>query len=177
MTTPIQVEPVRLLVACLSSPGAPLAETRRALEDAHGRVEAESADWPFDVTDYYAAEMGGPLARRFWSFEALVPPESLVHVKHHAATLEDRLRAGGKRRVNLDPLYLDHHKVVLASFKEAGHKLYVGCGVWADLTLRFHKGRWQPFEWTFPDFRDGRYDEFLTAVRRRYLRCRRASSA
>ncbi len=177
MTTPIQVAPVRLLVACLFAPGAPLDEARAALQAAYGEVEEESRDWAFDVTDYYRAEMGPGLSRRFWSFETLVQPESIVHVKHYAATVEDRLRAGGHRRVNLDPLYLDHHKIVLASFKEAGHKIHLGLGVWADPTMRFHKARWQPFEWTFPDFRDGRYDAFLSGVRRRYLRCRRASSA
>lgn len=76
---------------------------------------------------------------------------------------------GGGRRVNLDPFYLDHHKFVLASFKQAGHRIYLRRGVWADLALRFHRGRWQAFDWTFPDFRDDRYHPFLSRVRADHL--------
>jgi hypothetical protein len=41
--------------------------------------------------------------------------------------------------------------------------------VYADLIARYRAGRYQPFEWTFPDFRDGRYDQELSTIRRTYL--------
>jgi hypothetical protein len=42
-------------------------------------------------------------------------------------------------------------------------------GIYADLAGRYKNGRYQPFEWSFPDFKDGRYDEELGAMRSLYL--------
>ncbi|MBI4614859.1 MAG: DUF4416 family protein [Planctomycetes bacterium] len=172
MTSPIQVEPVRLLVGAIYQPeGAPLDKARSLLESVYGPVEAVSPTWPFDLSDYYDAEMGSGLERIFWSFARPIPPETLPVLKQAVAAVERELRPpGAPRAVNLDPMLLDHQKIVLASFKGAGQKLYLGNGVWADFVLRFHKGSWKHFDWTFPDFRDTRYHAFLTQVRDRYLR-------
>jgi hypothetical protein len=76
----------------------------------------------------------------------------------------------GKRVVNLDAGYLDHNKVILASAKEAGQKVYLDKGIYADLAGRYKNGKYQPFEWSFPDFKDGRYDQELCEIRAIYLR-------
>ena len=145
----------------------------RCSKRAGGRIDHESGDIPFDAVDYYVAEMGTPLSRRLAFFEKLQPADCLVMAKTATARMEDELRdPQGKRRVNLDVGYIDHHKVVLASLKEAGQKIYLGDGVYGDWVLRFHQGRFVSFPWTFPDFSDGRYNDELGAVRRSYLRQR-----
>jgi len=73
------------------------------------------------------------------------------------------------RVVNLDPGYVEPSKLVLASMKPFAHRIYLGKGVWGDLTLLWRKGRWRALEWTFPDYASGRYDAFLTEVRQRVL--------
>ena len=37
------------------------------------------------------------------------------------------------------------------------------------MIARFRQGHYQPFEWTFPDFADGRYNDDLETIRRQYL--------
>ena len=58
--------------------------------------------------------------------------------------------------------------MVLASFKGRENKIYVGEGVWADLTLYYQGGRYHPLPWTFPDFRTEAYHGILRQIRERY---------
>ena len=71
------------------------------------------------------------------------------------------------RPINLDPGYVDSPKLVLASMKNFAHRVYLGSGVYAEVTLLHRRGRWTPLEWTFPDYASGRYWPFLDQVRRR----------
>ena len=170
MAKPQAATPVKLLVAILWTGEAAL---RAALEELHaewGEIDFTGADRPFDRTDYYLDEMGADLLRRLVSFADLVPPESIRTAKLRCNEIEDRMSAERRRRVNLDIGYLDHNKIVLASVKYAGQKIHLGDGVYADLVARYKDGRYQPFEWTFPDFRDGRYDGELAQIREQYLR-------
>jgi hypothetical protein len=139
-----------------------------------GEFDFLGPDHPFDATDYYQSEMGAGLVRRLASFGRLFPPEQIRQAKLTTNRIEDELADERGRRVNLDIGYLDHNKIVLASLKAAGQKIHLGDGVYADLVARWREGRYQPFEWTFPDFRDGRYDEELAAMRRLYLQQRKA---
>lgn len=164
---------VKLFAAVLYAPGAPLAEVVLRLRRRFGAIDHASPAQPFDASDYYAPEMGAGLRRTLLGFAPLVPAEALVQAKHHAAALEDGFRVGGRRCVNIDMGYLDLFKVVLASGKERGHKVYLGRGTWADVTLTYAHGRYEPLPWTFPDFRDGRYEPALLAMRERYKQARR----
>ena len=50
----------------------------------------------------------------------------------------------------------------------------MGEGIYADLIGRYQAGRYQPFDWSFPDFKDGRSDNDLQIIRQRYLQQLRA---
>ncbi len=167
------VERVKLFVAILYGTSESLDEARQRLQLLWGPLDYGGPDHLFDMTDYYDAEMGCHLLRRLISFERLVAPETLRQAKLATNQLEDQLAIAGHRQVNLDVGYLDHNKVVLGSVKYAGQKIHLGDGIYADLVGRYRDGRYQPFEWTFPDFRDGRYDQELTHMRAIYLRQRK----
>jgi hypothetical protein len=162
--------PVKFFVAVLFKDTADLDRAREQLIALWGAIDYEGADHVFDVTKYYESEMGAPLFRRLLAFEKMDAPSLLVGMKLACNEIEGRLAAeDGRRTVNCDAGYLDHNKVVLASAKEAGQKIYIDKGIYADLAARYKSGKYQPFEWSFPDFKDGRYDDELLAIRSIYL--------
>ncbi len=160
------IEPVKFFAAILYSDKLLLERARESLRLIHGQEDYISPSVAFDHTDFYVEEMGGPLERIFISYRKLVAPDALVQAKLSANEIERELAGPrGGRTVNIDPGILDYQKVVLASFKFGGQKIYLGHGVWADLTLYYRKGGWSVFEWTFPDFKAGRYDHTLLKIR------------
>ena len=175
MARPSFPEPVQLFHAILVPSAELFAEARERLILRFGPMDLESDAFPFDVTDYYEKEMGPGLLRWLVSYDRLISPEEIAAVKLESNRIEEELATGGRRRVNLDPGYMDVYKVVLASAKFQGPKIYLGAGIYADPTLYYDKG-WKAFSWGFPDFRDGRYNNVLTQIRRLYKAKRKASS-
>lgn len=169
MAHSVPADPVKYLIAALYRRDAFPDPVERALRERWGAIDLRGEEHPFDLTDYYREEMGEGLVRRILSFERLLPPTELVAMKLACNDIEDATASDGKRSVNLDCGYLDHHKVVLASCKGAGHKLYLDRGIWGDMTCRWQKGAYRPFEWSFPDFKEERYRKELAAIRERYL--------
>ncbi len=167
-TTALRMGPVKLLIAILYAPGSNLDEVLDVLSKEFGPHDMVSSPYPFDVTNYYEPEMGANLERVIVGFENLVPPEDILPIKLRCNELEEKWLKDGGRSVNIDPGYIDFFKLVLASNKPSGKKLAIGRGVWLDLNLIYEKGKWIDLPWTFPDFKSGRYDEFLNRLRRRY---------
>lgn len=163
-------EPVKYFIAVLWADAGVWPELRARLEGTWGPIDFEGPDRPFDRTSYYEAEMGASLQRRLIAFAPLHDPGQLAPAKRTCIAVEAEFAVEQRRRVNLDIGYLDHNKIVLASVKAAGQKIYLADGVYADLVARYAEGRYQPFAWTFPDFKDGRYDAELAALREVYLR-------
>jgi hypothetical protein len=168
MAKPQEADPVKLFVAVLWSHEEALQKAVKRMEECWGPVDFVGPDRVFDRTDYYEQEMGININRRLLSFLQLFPADHIGMAKHISNDIEDKLAENAKRTVNLDVGYLDCNKIVLASFKGAGQKIYLGNSVWADFIARYRSGRYQPFEWTFPDFKDGRYDQDLGRIREIY---------
>ncbi len=179
MASPTPAETVKVFAAILFREEEALAEALGKLRERLGEIDFEGPDHDFTATDYYEREMGKGLKRRIVSFLALRPPEELADLKLITNEVEDSARGPAGRRVNIDVGYLDVHKVVLASGKPAAQKISIGKGVWADPVLRYSKGAFHSFDWTFEDWKGGTYDRELLAVRERYKRsgrspCRRS---
>ncbi len=165
---PVEPEPVKFFVGILYSDAALLEKVKTALEEKYGPIDFESRSFPFDVTDYYADEMGQPIFRIFVSFRDWIHPRDLARLKCETNALEEEFSENGRRKINLDPGYMDVGKVVLASAKFNIQKIYLDRGIYADLTLRYEKGHFFPYPWSFPDFKNGRYEHAFLLIRERY---------
>lgn len=150
-------KPVKLFVGMLSSDPALFETCGRALSAEYGPVDYESAQWRWDFSEYYRQELGSGLLRKFLFFERLLDPALLASIKRFTNDLEKRHSApsetGGRRRINLDPGYLTEAKVVLATTKDYAHRVYIGNGIYAEVTLRYQDGRFTALDTTYPDYR------------------------
>ncbi len=132
-----------------------------------GEPEWVSKPVPFTFTDYYR-DIAPQLFRRFICFPGLAGASGLADWKKSACALEAESRT--PRDVNIDPGYVDGARLVLASTKDHAHRIWLRDGIYAEVTLRFRLGKWEPFDYTFPDFAGGSYDDFLTVARRLWLK-------
>ena len=164
-------KPVKLLCGILACDAPALDAARRLLIETLGAADCVSEVWPFDMTAYYAEQAGPAILRQFVSFSDPVDPGCLAAVKHTANRLERQLAAELQRPwprpVNFDPGLIEPSKLVLASTKNFAHRVYIGDRMYAEVTMIYVRGTWQTFPFTFPDFKSGRYDAFLSTVRRR----------
>jgi len=164
-----EAQPVKLIVGMLSGDEALFDDAERCLSAHFGPADDRSAVLRFDATTYYDEEMGFNLLRKFLAFARLIQPDALPDIKRHTNDLEAELAVGGRRRINLDPGYISAGKLVLATTKDWQHRLYLGRGIYGEVTLRFRRGSFEPWEWTYPDYRAGDYIRALNRFRQRYM--------
>jgi len=159
--------PAKLIMALLYSRGEIRNQLIIKLSEYFGPIEWESQEFEFNHTRYYAEEMGEGLKKRLISFIRLISPEELPEVKIFTHQLEKELAHEGKRRINIDPGYLTLDRLVIATGKNAAHRIYIGKGVYGDLTLVFQSGSFRPLPWTYPDFRLENIISFLNQFRQK----------
>jgi len=163
--------PLLLLTAVITRHAAALDWARRRCIEHWGPVALESPTFSFAETEYYTATMGPALGKTFLTFEAPYDPGELASTKHQTNAWEAEYAAlalhAEERPLNLDPGYLTTAKLVLSSTKDHAHRIYVGQGMYAEITLFYRRGAWQWHEFTFPDYRRGDFHEFFTACRDR----------
>jgi hypothetical protein len=168
MSRPRTPQPAKLVIGMFTAEPPLQTAVAGELESLFGSIDLVSPWWPFDQTDYYRKEMGGPLYRRMFVFGPLVDQGHLAAVKQNTNRLEAHFAAAGRRRVNLDPGHLLMERFVLASGKNYTHRIYIGQGIYADLTLVYRRGRYCTLEWTYPDYAGADIRNFLGRIRKKY---------
>jgi hypothetical protein len=163
-----QPAPVKLITSIFTSDETLLAVARGALANRFGAIDYCSDLLCFDHTSYYAREFGPGLMRQIVAFANLIPPQRLVRIKRLTNQLELTWAVEGRRRVNLDPGYVSLGKLVLATTKDYSHRVYIGQGIYAEVTLKYEHGAFHPWEWTYPDYASAPYLAIFAQVRQVY---------
>lgn len=148
--------PVLLVVAAFSRHLAALTWAQEKLTAAFGPIAWASLLFDFCQTRYYEATMGPGLRKHFLMFHDLVGLDALATIKLRTNALEDELAGTGAypepRPLNLDPGLLSLGKFQLATTKDQAHRVYLRDGIFAEVTLRFADGGYEPWPWTYADY-------------------------
>lgn len=130
-----------------------LLGAKQQLTSVIGDISEETAVMPFSKTNYYEKEMGGNLLRIFVLFEPLMQREMLPGIKLKTNDIEASSSKNKRRVVNIDPGYISLENIILATTKGYAHRIYIGSGIYGDLTLMYNTGSFRPLMWTYPDYR------------------------
>ena len=169
MSVPQTPKPAKLIIGILAKDKKIIDPVASALSSQFGQIDLVSAWMEFKYTRYYEPEMGSPLVRRMFAFKQLIEQSELASIKNATNQIEQTYSPAGKRQANIDPGYMLHERFVLASGKNFSHRIYIGLGIYADLTLIYQKGNFQKLAWTYPDYADQTVLTFLGQVRRKYI--------
>jgi len=167
MSQPKEPPEAKLLVGLLFRDAVVQQRALEALCDRFGPLDLLSQPEPFIYTTYYEKEFGEGIMRQLLSFLDLVPQDTLVDIKATTNGIEKDLSNQGKRQVNIDPGIMTEERLVLATGKNFTHRIYLGKGIYGDLTLVYQGGSFRALPWTYPDYKTPMTLHFLGVLRQK----------
>lgn len=131
-----------------------LNEVRNTLVEKYGEIDFETPAYSFsEISPYYDPEMGEDIYKVIYSFKNIIPRETVREVKLFAVDIEEQYSVNGKRQINLDPGLLTLENFLLTTGKNFSHRIYMGKGVFAEITLIFSKEQGiRELPWTYRDY-------------------------
>ena len=160
------VESVKLFTGLIFGEFESYHSTLEELERKFGPIQFESETFEFDHTDYYEKEMGPKLKRGFVAFTRSVSPEQIKEAKLATARMEKKSAdSSGRRRINIDPGTVGLANMVLASTKDFAHRIYLGEGIFAEVSMLYRDRSFRPLPWTYPDYQRLEVVEFFLRIR------------
>jgi Domain of unknown function (DUF4416) len=164
MGTPKPPESALLFVSTLYRDTDVFEQSEEILKNSFGDILYTSPPLPWNYSSYYKDEIGEQLFRQIIFFRNIVDPGLLADIKLKTNEIESALSLDGRRLINLDPGYLTPAKVVLASTKNYAHRLYLGKGIYGEITLLYKDETYTPHIFTYRDYQDKSHiDIFIEA--------------
>ena len=168
-------EEEKLIVGVIFHDEEVLRSAMEILTERFGDIEDVCEEFSFskEFSTYYDSEIGGESRRRIYSFKKTVPPEMQADIKEFTNSVEKSFSVDGDRRINLDPGFINHGRLMLATTKKAGFRIPLKNGIYTELTLFYARGGWHKLPWSYRDYQSERVQDFLTKVRKKYLNQRK----
>jgi len=156
-----------LFMGALYSDPEIFGRTEIILGEHFGEIFLISPAVTWDHSSHYRDELGPPINRRFIFFRNFFDTGTLADIKLKTNEIEDALSQDGKRRINLDPGYITLAKVVLASTKNYSHRICLGKGIYAEITLiyRHNTKTFTPHMFTYTDYQDKENIDLFLKIR------------
>jgi len=134
------------------------------LKNNFGKIISKSSEYDFNFTDYYEEEFGNNLKKIIIIFDKKINKNDLVEIKNKTADIEKNYSIENKRKINIDPGYVNNKEIVLASFKGKDFKEDLGEGVFGHKVLGIENGKIISFFHTFPDFKNEVVQNFFLTL-------------
>ncbi len=166
----IYPQKVKLIVGIITNNCEVYDKAKMALRRRFGACDYESPQLEFRYTDYYEKELGKGLKRYFLSFKRLISPDKLASIKIITNSIEKKFLNNNRRIINIDPGYLNHSKLILATTKDYSHRIYLKKGIYAEVTLRFKDNTFAAWDWTYPDYQTQDYINIFNNIRQMYIK-------
>jgi len=165
MGKPLFPAPSLLFTGILYTDVSYLEKTKEILIDFFGPTLIETSPFQWNYSDYYKRELGSQIMRTFIFFRNPINPEDIVDIKLKTNSIEDSMSVNGKRKINLDPGYLTLSNVVLATTKNYSHRIYLGKGIYGEVTLVYKDKTFIPHIFTYPDYQEKNCIEMFMKAR------------
>ncbi len=165
----------KLIIGVIYSDTEVFERALEMLKEEFGEIDGVCEEFSFskEFSSYYDGELGGEGMRRIYSFKALADASRQAEIKERTNELEALLSVDGKRKINLDPGFINHGRLMLATTKNAGFRIPLKRGIYTELTLFWARGEWHKLPWTYRDYQSPKVQSFITTVRQKYLAQRR----
>lgn len=164
-----QPAPALLFAGILYNDDNCLSAAKKTLIENYGNCILEIPSFPWNYSEYYNKEFGNNIIRTFMFFEKLISPEQIIDIKLQTNQIEESLSEKGKRKVNIDPGYLTLSNIVLATTKNYSHRIYLGKGIYGEVTLIYKNNTYSPYIFTYQDYQDEKSIKMFLEIRK-YLK-------
>lgn len=174
MGKPANPKPALLFTGILYSDKSYLSKAKESLLKIFGSTLLEAPPVNWDFSEYYKEEIGSPIMRTFIFFKDLINRAEIADIKLRTNDIETLLSTDGKRNVNIDPGYLTLANVILATTKGYSHRIYLGKGIYGEVTLLYREKdkTFVPNIFTYSDYQEKKCIEMFVKARE-YLKLKK----
>ncbi|MDD3804385.1 MAG: DUF4416 family protein [bacterium] len=137
------------------------------LVDSYGEIKSYSKTLNFSsFSNYYEAELGDEIIREWILFSEMIDLDHLYEKKVNSCSIENHFRRDGMRTVNIDPGVITLNNLQLLTTKNFAHRIYIGEGIYCEVTLLFTRTGIKHLDWTYPDYKTIEAGDFFKEARR-----------